>query len=157
MAFSWDDASKYSEVLDQYLPDTGEGDTMATQASTAFSKIGYRWFNDGDTIWTDECQSCADWLYQNIKGADTTIKSLNRQPFAGMPMIDDEEDRDAYGDGLKKLLDISLNIDLKGLNEEPAVGSVFDCEGPVLTAMEEYQLYEDDDSDDDYWDEDDEF
>ena len=147
MAFSWDDVDEYAKVLDQYLPDIGEGDTMASQVATAVSRIGYRWFNDGDTIWTDECQSCADWLYENIRGADRVISALNKQPFAGEPSLDDDIDNDdgrysdIYGDKLKKLFDISVNLDLKGLNEEPAVGSVFDCEGPVLAKMKEYQDY----------------
>ena len=38
------------ELLDKYLPDEGEGKTMATQAVTAMCKIVYRWYNDGDVF-----------------------------------------------------------------------------------------------------------
>ena len=153
MAFSWDDVDEYAKVLDQYLPASGEGDTMATQVATAVSRIGYHWFNDGDTIWTDECQSCADWLYKNVRGFDTVIRALNKQPFAGEQSLEDDDERysDIYGDKLKKLLDVSVNLDLEWLNEEPAEGSFFDCEGPVLAKMKEYQ--DQYGPQDDFWDE----
>ena len=144
MAFSWDDASKYSEVLDQYLPNVGEGDTIATQASTAVSRIGYRWFNDGDTIWTDECQSCADWLYENIDGVKPVIDSLNEYMFACMPSIN-RKLYDLYGDKLKEIIDAVADENLlKELNDRPLAGSIYNCEGPVLTAMEKCQAFEDD-------------
>lgn len=86
MALNSNDIDKYYEVLTQYLPDTGEGDTMATQLATAVDRIVYRWFNDGDTIWTDECQPFADWLWENIDGIDTVIDDMNQYMFAGFPL-----------------------------------------------------------------------
>lgn len=154
MSLSSDFIDKYAKILHPYLPPIGQGDTMATQLSTAINRIIYRWFNDGDTIWTDECQSCADWLYQNIDGADAIIDSLNEYDFAGSPHIKDRDIKALYEDGLESLLKYSVPDEegMKELDEEPLAGSIFDCEGPVLTTMEGHQ--EDDDWDDDDWDDD---
>ena len=148
MALNVKDLGKYYDVLSQYLPDTGEGDTMVTQLSTAVNRIVYRWFNDGDTIWTEECQSFADWLWQNIARIDAVIDDMNQYMFAGSPYIEDRTLSGIYEDCLKEILDIAADRDLlNDLDSRPANGSVYDCEGAVLEVMERY-------SEDDYYDDD---
>lgn len=137
MALNRSDIDKYYEVLTQYLPDTGEGDTMATQLATAVDRIVYRWFNDGETIWTDECQPFADWLWQNIDGIDAVIDDMNQYMFVGFPYIKDWTFRGIYENCLKKILDIATDRDLlNDLDSRPKEGSVFDSQGVALDVME---------------------
>ena len=118
---------------------------MATQLSVAVNLIVYRWFNDGDTIWTEVCQSFADWLWQNISGIDAVIDDMNQYMFAGSPTIDDRTLQKMHEGGLEKILDIAADRDLLGvLDSRPAEGSVYDCQGIVLEAMEESSEDEDD-------------
>lgn len=44
------DEKETNELEDKYLPNSGEGDNMATQAVTATSKLIYKYFNDGDVF-----------------------------------------------------------------------------------------------------------
>lgn len=44
---TWKDFSS-SELEKKYLPENGEGNSLASQAVTAVSKLVYKWFNDGD-------------------------------------------------------------------------------------------------------------
>ena len=44
----WSYFRKFEPFNRQYLPDRGEGDTLATQAATAVTKLVYKWYNDGD-------------------------------------------------------------------------------------------------------------
>lgn len=149
MALNSNDIDKYYEVLTQYLPDTGEGDTMATQLATAVDRIVYRWFNDGDTIWTDECQPFADWLWENIDGIDTVIDDMNQYMFAGFPYIKDLTFRGIYENCLKRILDIATDRELlNSLDSRPLEGSVFDSEAVTLDVMET-ESEEDDDYDGD--------
>lgn len=149
MALNSSDIDKYYEVLTQYLPDTGEGNTMATQLVTAVDRIVYRWFNDGDTIWTDECQSFADWLCENIGGIDVVIDDMNQYMFAGFPYIKDWTFRGIYENCLKKILDIATDRDLlNDLDSRSKEGSIFDSQGSVLDVMETEFEDEDDYHDD---------
>lgn len=73
MKYEWSDFDRFAEILDKYLPPVGEGHTMATQISTAVSKLVYRWFNDGDVYdnthrlkgWCNDLSSYANWLFHN--------------------------------------------------------------------------------------------
>lgn len=64
----------YDKIVDKYLPDTGEGNSKATQAVTAVTKLIYKWFNDGDVYdntysmdgWCNNLSSYANWLYDKI-------------------------------------------------------------------------------------------
>jgi len=70
----WEDFDKISDVISKWLPIEGEGDNMATQASTAISKIVYRWYNDGDVYdnnyylegWWNDLSCYANWLYNYL-------------------------------------------------------------------------------------------
>lgn len=87
-SLSWDDFStpESDRISDKYLPESGQGDTMMSQAVTAASKIIYRWFNDGDIFATanewcasnafgNDLSSYANWLDQHIP---ETSKNLAR-------------------------------------------------------------------------------
>ena len=51
---SWSDFDHFDEVFGKYLPNVGEGNTMASQISTAVCKLVYKWFNDGD-VYDNSC------------------------------------------------------------------------------------------------------
>lgn len=133
-------AENLYSVIDPYLEE--DEDTMANQLALALDAI-FVSIPTGETIWTDEYQPCADWLYQNIDGADIVIDSLNKQSFAGCPHFDMHTGyfNDEYRDMIMKLIKRCMpdEEEMEELNEEPAAGSVFDCEGPVLDAMERFE------------------
>ena len=45
---SWGYFNKFDDILNKYMPFTGEGKTMASQLVTAVNKLVYKWYNDGD-------------------------------------------------------------------------------------------------------------
>ena len=69
--------NKFKQINDSYLPDTGEGDTMATQICTAVNKLIYGWYNDGDVYdntymidgWCNDLSSYANWLYGHVSAS----------------------------------------------------------------------------------------
>ena len=128
-------------IIDPYLKEDEEN-TVANQLALALDAI-ISAPQGGYTIWSFVCQPCADWLYQNIDGADAIIDSLNEQSFAGSPRFNKftDDDYDVYEDLIVKLIKRCLPDEegMKKLDEEPAIGSVFDCEGPVLDAMERFE------------------
>lgn len=70
----WSYFNKFDRANDEYLPSTGEGDTMATQVCTAVTKLVYKWYNDGDVFdnsyglegWANDLSSYANWLYKYV-------------------------------------------------------------------------------------------
>ena len=68
---SWDYYNKFKDINEKYLPDEGEGDTLASQIVTAINKLVYKWYNDGDVFdnvnsglqgWANDLSSYANWL-----------------------------------------------------------------------------------------------
>lgn len=45
---SWSYFRRFDEIIDKYLPASGEGENMASQIVTAVNKLIYKWYNDGD-------------------------------------------------------------------------------------------------------------
>ena len=123
----WSDFNKFEKV-DEYLPSEGEGETKATQISTAVSKLIYKWFNDGDTPdnvhslkgWYNDLSDYANWLQTNID----EFKGIYRL------FVDCSTDDD-YAQLLFK---ICKKTEEKGFMEKydscKKVGSVYDCYGP---------------------------
>ena len=144
-SYGWDDFKTFSEQLDPYLPPTGEGDTLATQAATAVSKLVYKWFNDGDVYdntyylrgWANDLSSYANWLEEYIPDASVLLE------------IKDCKSEDDYVKLLYKLCDLVVP-QLEELNEKPKEGSVYDCDGPFV--FEEESEEESEDDEDDEWD-----
>lgn len=124
---------KYLNVMEPYeIPEdeyiqNPEGITMASQAAMAASYLVIRYDNEGAPIWEDDCQPCADWLYQNIDGVDAVIDKMIENPD-----IDAREYDTLFGE----MLDIVADKDLlRKLNVYPAKGSVYNCQGPVYQYM----------------------
>ena len=117
---------------------------MATQVVTAVSKLVYKWYNDGDVYdnqhylsgWCNDLSDYANWLRANTEASEI------------LDGISECHTDDDYADLLKRLADKLLDeAYLDRENKKPAVGSIYDCEGPFIFREED---------DDDEWDEDDE-
>lgn len=144
MAVDWGYYDKFERAINTYLPDTGEGDNMATQTVTAVVKLVYKWYNDGDVYdnrwaiqgWCNDLSSYANWLakYQSGEtGADMILAQI-----AGCRTEGD------YEDILKELADTLLDDEwLEVEAKTPKVGSIYDCEG----------MFEFEDEPEDEWDE----
>ncbi len=157
MSTPWSYFNKFDEYTSTYLPDYGEGDTMANQAVTAVTKLVYKWYNDGDVYdntyqlkgWANDLSSYANWLYTYIPETQTILDKISE-------INDDDEYEDLI---LKPLSDTVFNDNyLKYLSTfAEKHGSIYDCDGPFEFIEEEDdydeddEYYEDDDSDEEGW------
>lgn len=127
MAVDWSYFNDFSDETSAWLPAIGEGDNMATQIVTAVSKLIYKWYNDGDVYdntngylrgWANDLSSYANWLYTKVDA------------FCLQDVFDAKTDDD-YEEILKELADTFLDRDyLLEMEEEPKLGSIYDCDGP---------------------------
>jgi len=157
MSTPWSYFDKFDSITEPYLPFYGEGDTMATQAVTAVTKLVYKWYNDGDVYdntyqlkgWANDLSSYANWLYTYIPETQTILDKISE-------INDDDEYEDLI---LKPLTDTVFNDNyLKYLSTfAEKHGSIYDCDGPFEFIEEEDdydeddEYYEDDDSDEESW------
>ena len=123
----WKYYKRFKAVNEKYLPDMGEGETMATQIATAVNKLVYKWYNDGDvydntgcmTGWANDLSSYANWLREYT---DTT----SILDGIWTCYIDDDDEM-----LLKTLADRLLDDNyLEQMAQREKVGSVYDAEGP---------------------------
>lgn len=60
---------KLNELFRELVPDVGKADTLAGEIVRAISRIGYRWYNDGDMInkgyGKETCNAAARFLMYN--------------------------------------------------------------------------------------------
>lgn len=146
MSTPWNYFKKFDAVSDEYLPATGEGDSMATQIVTAVTKLIYKWFNDGDVYdntyqldgWCNDLSPFANWLYtyceQDVRDILDRISDC---------------DEDSYSDLLADLADTLFDeMLLDEYAATPKQGTIYDCNGPFICS-------EDTDYDDEYDDYDD--
>ena len=146
---------RFEELDDKYLPDSGEGDTKATQIVTAVNKLVYKWYNDGDVYdnvnsglngWANDLSDYANWLYKYVPASKPILETIEG--------IYTESE---YEDLLKELADTLLTEEfLAQENEEPKVGSIYECSGPFQfnEHWDDEEEYENED--DNYWDNDEE-
>ena len=127
----WEEFDKYNEIICKYMPHSGEGDTMASQAVTAVNKLVYKWYNDGDVYdnthcldgWCNDVSSYANWLYNNL-GAYF------------LDMVWMAASGDDYEEILYQLAEFVLDEDyLERLGRKEKKGSIYDCEG-IFTFVE---------------------
>ena len=151
---TWDSFSDpiSNRLESKYLPSEGDGDTLATQAVTAISKLIYKWFNDGDVYdnthalkgWMNDISNQANWLAENIPGAKEIL----------MKIEDISEEQEYTETILYPLFKLIFDEEkLRKLNLSSKKGSVYDCDGP----FEFFEEKDDEDEDDEWdWSEDDE-
>lgn len=125
---------KFEAIIDKYLPDYDQGDTLATQAVTAATKLVYKWFNDGDVYdnryalkgWANDLSSYANWLYRYV---DAEI-------LLDIAKCQNEEDYE------KLLFELCEQVFdeycLDEANEIEAEGDVYECEGPFSFERDYY-------------------
>ena len=142
---SWSYFNKFDDILNKYMPSTGEGKTMASQLVTAVNKLVYKWYNDGDVYdnthsldgLANDLSSYANWLYKYIpESSDILIDVYN--------VRDDSE----YENLLKMLCDELLVEDL--LNKyalKPSINSIYSSN---LKNPFKFIEYDDDDDDDEF-------
>ena len=140
----WSYYDKFEDLINKYMPDEGEGETLASQIVTAVNKLIYKWYNDGDVFdnvnsglngWANDLSDYANWLYKYAPGdAPSILKNIY-----GMG---DESD---YETLLKELADNLLDENLLSSLEKAKQGSIYDCDGP-------FEFSEYDEEDEDEWD-----
>ena len=134
MATPWKYFSRFDRYCDEYLPDSGEGDTMATQAVTAISKLIYKWYNDGDIYdntyilsgWCNDLSSYANWLYKYFRPIQPEVCEI-------LDTIKDVYNESEYEDHiLRPLANEVFNPDiLERFNSQPKTpDSIYKCSGP---------------------------
>lgn len=141
----WSYFDQFEAVVEKYMPDHGEGETMAQQIVTAVNKLVYKWYNDGDVFdnthilkgWANDLSSYANWLDDHAAGTSVILH--------GISGCTNDEDYELL---LKNLVDLTLNEDyLRDYTDKPKVESIYECDGPFQ--FEESTDYDDDD---DYYD-----
>lgn len=157
MAVDWSTYDQYEEIMDEYLPDRGEGETLASQIVTAVTKLVYKWYNDGDVFdntgylegWANDLSSYANWLRTNM-------------PIRLDYILDNVFDcgESQYEDLLLELTELCLDpAFLDWAAKQPKKGTIYDCDGPYKFIdrsedddddeyeYEEEEIWEDDDDD----------
>lgn len=158
----WGYFNKFKEINDKYMPDQGEGETIASQIVTAINKLIYKWYNDGDVYdnvnsgmqgWANDLSDYANWLDKYCKPASQILDSIYN-------CSNDDE----YENILKALADKCLDEKyLSTMEEKPKQGSIYDCEGQYeFEEQDENDEWEDytvdfDDEEDEDEDEEDEY
>ncbi len=147
MAVDWGYYDKFDGLMEKYLPDSGEGETKATQIVTAVCKLIYKWYNDGDVYdnsyalegWANDLSSYANWLWEHTEANELLEDIFNCY------------NNDNYEYLLKRIADMLLDEDyLAEQNKVEKVGTIYKCDGAF-----KYVEHDDDDNDG-YWYDDDE-
>lgn len=147
----WDFFDKFQPIVDDYLPDEGEGNTIATQLAAAISKLVYRYYNDGDVYdntaslesMTD-LSDFANWIYVHFPSSRNILKKIWKV-----------KTKSEYENILKELCEELIDEDiLYEADHKPRRDSIYDCNtGPFIWLdpyfeeedWDEESLYEDDD------------
>lgn len=141
---SWvnpDTETRMNELFEELVPLSGKAESKAGEIIRAASRIGYRWFNDGDMVnrgyGKETCNAAARFLMNNCNHSIEQVLSLmGRDGY-----ISDED----YSDLLEELCEEVIQ---------------FVDENPSLREVETEDMYdwfnEDEDRDDSYDEEDEE-
>lgn len=122
----WSYFDKFSDIVDKYMPYSGEGTTKASQLVTAINKLIYKWYNDGDVFdntslngWTNDLSSYANWIYNHYNTQAMFMERVKK--------IDYE---DEYEQLLKELADIFLVEGFLEIeNRKEAQDTIYECNG----------------------------
>ena len=140
---NWNYFDRFKDINQEYLPDRGEGETLASQIVTAVNKLIYKWYNDGDVFdnvnsnlegWANDLSSYANWLYKYAPGK---VPAILRNIY-GMGEKSD------YETLLKELADYCLDENLLQSLELNKQGSIYDCDGPFEFNEYDEELDEED-------------
>ena len=134
--YNWEDFSDPAtdRIEKDFLPRSGEGENMMSQAVTATTKLIYKWFNDGDVFdnnyglegWVNDLSSYANWLDENIPEAEPILARIRNVG----------RDRAAYTALLYDLMHAVFTDEMiVKYADKPKEGTIYDCDGP-------YNFYE---------------
>ena len=134
--YNWEDFSDpvTDRIEKDFLPRSGEGENMMSQAVTATTKLIYKWFNDGDVFdnnyglegWANDLSSYANWLDENIPEAEPILARIRNVG----------SDEDAYTALLYDLMHTVFTDEMiVKYAGKPKEGTIYDCDGP-------YNFYE---------------
>lgn len=120
----------FEEIIADYMPYEGEGETMSSQIATAVNMLIYKWFNDGDVYdstteyfgtQVNDLSSFANWLYKNT---DSEVRKILNKIYN----VKSNED---YEKILEELGRKIINDEFLGtFDDKPAVDSIYECDGP---------------------------
>ena len=139
---TWKDFSN-SELEKKYLPENGEGNSLASQAVTAISKLVYKWFNDGDVYdntytlsgWANDLSSYANWIEKHIPNTSHILRKITE--------ITNEEEY--VSEILYPLYTYIFDENfLPYFENQPKEGSIYDCDGFYRWEEERWEDDEDD-------------
>ena len=140
----WDYFDKFEPIINKYMPDRGEGETMASQIVTAVNKLIYKWYNDGDVYdntyilegWVNDLSDYANWLYKYVPKTQYTLELITKA-----------HNDSSYEEILQLLADLTLDENfLAEYSNKPLEGSIYNCDGPF-----EFRENYEDDYEDDYY------
>lgn len=123
---TWESFDKFNEIVSEYMPEYGEGETLASQTVTAVNKLIYKWYNDGDVYdntyfmngWANDLSSYANWLSKYVD-AGSILDDIQNCLF------DDD-----YEEILWKLAEKYLNREYLGrLSNKQKQGTIYKCVG----------------------------
>ncbi len=141
----WNYYEKFEHGAETYLPDSGQGETMATQICTVINKLVYKWYNDGDVFdnthglegWCNDLSSYANWLYKYVPMSQKILDRIETITHAS-----------EYEFLLKDLSDLFLDESaLHIFNRYEAMGDIYQCDGK-FQFNDNYDNYDEDDEDD---------
>ena len=131
---------KLNELFRELVPDVGKADTLAGEIIRAITRIGYRWWNDGDMInkgyGKETCNAAARFLMHNT---DSTIKEKISKIADSSYTFDGE-----YEDALQEL---KIEV-LKYIEQHP--------ETREQETEDMFSYFDEEEDRDDSWDEEDE-
>lgn len=121
---------KFKDVLDEYMPDCGEGDNLATQTVVAVNRLVRGWFDDDDvyegavyrivSTHLHDLSCFANWLSANA-GEDAQCI------LTQITVCEGERD---YSCLLYRLANALLNAEtLQEKAKMPKRGTIYKCEG----------------------------
>lgn len=123
---TWESFDKFNEIVSEYMPEYGEGETLASQTVTAVNKLIYKWYNDGDVYdntyfmngWANDLSSYANWLSKYVDAGSILDDIQNC-------LLDDD-----YEEILWKLAEKYLNREYLGrLSNKQKQGTIYKCVG----------------------------
>lgn len=137
------DTPESNALEEKYLPANGDGDTMASQAVTAASRLIYKWFNNGDVYdnsyglsgWANDISGSANWLAKHVPGARDILWRIQKT----------HSEEEYVSNILWPLFNLVYDSKLlSSLEKKPKVDDAYSCKGPFEFNYEDEDAYQED-------------
>jgi hypothetical protein len=94
---------KFDEIVSEYVPSSGQADTVIGEIARAIARIGYRFFNDGDMVSVGygigSCGSTYIYLTEEMRD------ELTYETYGPIASLEDITDEEQYEETLKKIVE----------------------------------------------------